>query len=321
MRAPVLRSQGGRRSAAIVVAPAIALVVLCACTGPASPVADPRTGSGASGRGTPTASGTNPSGATASGATASGPAPNPVPTAATVRGVALDGRLARFLRARLGDVSASVYDVRTGTWFGYHPQEEHQTASVVKLAILGAVLRLAQEGRVTLGPAERDEMRRMIEVSDNDAATALWNLAGGPDGIAAFARLAGLWETEPDVHWGLTVTTTTNQVALLRLFAAPNRVLGQAARRIAMRLIANVDPTQRWGVSSGVAPGALRGIKDGWIGEPGEGWVVNSIGYVRGEGREYFVAVLSDRDPGYDYGIATIERASRIVWGALAPAD
>jgi hypothetical protein len=52
---------------------------------------------------------------------------------------------------------------------------------------------------------------------------------------------------------------------------------------------------------------------------------VNSIGWVRGQGRNYVLAVLTTDDPagpgtaGLDYGISTIQGVSQRIWANLAP--
>ena len=54
-------------------------------------------------------------------------------------------------------------------------------------------------------------------------------------------------------------------------------------------------------------------------------WQVNSIGWVKGEGRDYVLAVLTTKDPpgkdtyGLDYGITTIQGVSQRIWANLAP--
>ena len=71
----------------------------------------------------------------------------------------------------------------------------------------------------------------MIEDSDNDAATSLWDEAGGAAGIGAYNARAGLTSTTPSAcvacagfpwpGWGLTTTTPADQIALLRRLVGP----------------------------------------------------------------------------------------------------
>lgn len=300
------------RLRAVTASAALAFVTAVACGGGPSAGSPGGSGSsspsqpaGAATRGGPPAS-SHPSGASSR--------PTPSPTVPPI-----DDLLSGYLSGRQGDISVAVYDALTHHWFGYRQRSEHEMASVVKVTILATLLRQQQDGLVALGADDRDLMRRMIELSDNDAATALWNRAGGDDGIAAFTKLAGMWETEPQTAWGLTTTTAPDQVILLRLLAFANPILDGASRASALALLDNVDPSQRWGIDAGVPAGVTVAIKDGWLGIPGEGWIVNSIGYVNGAGRRYLIAVLSDHDPGYEYAIASIEHASQLVWTALQP--
>ena len=54
-------------------------------------------------------------------------------------------------------------------------------------------------------------------------------------------------------------------------------------------------------------------------------WQVNSMGWVRGKGRNYALTVLTTRDPGgggtdgFNYGIDTIQGVSQRIWANLAP--
>jgi hypothetical protein len=54
----------------------------------------------------------------------------------------------------------------------------------------------------------------MIEISDNDAATDLWDDAGQATGIGSFDSLLDLNSTVPgsDGYWGLTQTTASDQI-------------------------------------------------------------------------------------------------------------
>ncbi len=81
----------------------------------------------------------------------------------------------------------------------------------------------------------------------------------------------------------------------------------------------HVESGQDWGVSGGVAQGTTVALKNGWLPLAGAGWQVNSIGWISGHGRDYVVAVLSDRNPSDAYGIDTIEAISRRIFAELGP--
>ena len=66
-----------------------------------------------------------------------------------------------------------AFAVRTRTRFwGWHYGETFPSASVVKAMLMVAVLRRAEGGHLSAG--ERDLLRRMITVSDNEAASAIY---------------------------------------------------------------------------------------------------------------------------------------------------
>lgn len=169
----------------------------------------------------------------------------------------------------------------------------------------------------------------MITVSDNGAATALWNAAGGPAGIGRYNAAAGLAGTRlsacvrcPGITWpgwGLSVTTPADELALLRQLVAPGRLLSPAARGYALSLLENVTPSQRWGVSAGVPAGVTVALKNGWLplNKAATNWQVNSAGWVSGDGRDYLLVILSTQNPSQPYGVATVSRLGAMVWSAL----
>ena len=161
----------------------------------------------------------------------------------------------------------------------------------------------------------------MIEESDNDDATDLWDEVVGSQAVARFDALAGLTDTIPNAagYWGETTTTALDQVRLLEHLVLPNSLLDDAARGYELGLMENVVPYERWGVSAGVPAGVTVALKNGWVPIVDGNWQINSIGYVDGQGRAYIIAVLTNENLTEGYGIATIEGIPRIVWSRLAP--
>lgn len=238
----------------------------------------------------------------------------------------LSGRAASFLAARDGTVLAAVYDLGTRqTWSVGHgpPQAE---ASVVKLNILEALLAQRSRAGRELTDHEKSLAKVMIEQSDDNAATDLWNTVGGASGIRAFNTAAGLTRTAPSAcvvctgfplpGWGLTTTTPTDQINLLRQIVQQGRLLPEAERSYALRLLEDVTADQRWGVSGGVSPKATIALKDGWLplDSARTDWQINSVGWISGQGRNYLIAVLSTGNPTEQYGINTINSLSSIIW-------
>lgn len=228
--------------------------------------------------------------------------------------------LRRYIDSRRGGISIAIEDLRTRGTYVWNPRERAQTASIVKADILETLLRDSMVTRAPLGEETREVAEDMIEESDNDDATELWNQVGGASGIAAYDRRAGLKQTDPgtDGYWGETTTSALDQIRLLRQLVDRHVLLDRASQRYQLGLMQHVTPDQRWGVSGGVPSGVQVALKNGWVPLTGYGdWEVNSIGRIRGDGRWYLIAVLTAHDPSEQYGIDTIERISSYVWKAL----
>ncbi|MEQ8142217.1 serine hydrolase [Streptomyces sp. OP7] len=154
-------------------------------------------------------------------------------------------------------VSAAALELASGETYA-SGEEVFVTASVVKVDILTALLLGARDEGRDLTGAERAHAEAMIVCSDNDAATALWQVVGRAAGLdAANARL-GLTRTAADARWGLTRTTAGDRVTLLRTIFAPGgkaaSVLDAPARAYVRELMERVVPEQAWGVPAR-APG------------------------------------------------------------------
>lgn len=226
----------------------------------------------------------------------------------------------QYLATRQGVVSAAVYDAQNGTTYTFQPTQRFATASIVKATIMSTLLWQSQQSDQPLTSSEQQLMVPMIEDSSNSAATALWNDAGRSQGINSFLQAAGMTQTDPGKggFWGLTSTTAVDQVQLLRLLSYPNHVLTPASQSYAANLMQHVVGWEGWGVSGGVAPGATVALKNGWLPIAQQGWEINSIGHVSGDGRNYVVALLSRGNPSESYGIQTLSTVSAMIWNKMA---
>ena len=158
-----------------------------------------------------------------------------------------------YLMSRLGAVQAAVYDVDSGQTWIIGQTAPQATVSIVKLDILETLLVQRQFSGTGLSPSEDLLAQEMIEDSDNLAATALWDAAGGAPGIGKFNTTAGLTGTTPSPcvncagfpwpGWGLT-TTATDQITLLRDLVEPSALLTQPERGYVLGLMENVLPAE-----------------------------------------------------------------------------
>lgn len=211
------------------------------------------------------------------------------------------------------EVSVAVLDPDSGEGASYG-EGVFDTASIVKVDVLAALLLQAQDAGRTLTAEERAYAAAMIENSDNDSTSALWRAIGTADGLDAANERFGLTGTAggDGPLWGLTQTTAADQITLLRqVFDTEGSELDEASRAYVRELMERIAVGQRWGVSA-AADGAEWALKNGWLRRSTTGlWVINSIGRVTAGGHGYLVAVLSRGSATQEEGIALTEAAAR----------
>jgi hypothetical protein len=194
------------------------------------------------------------------------------------------------------------------------------SASVVKVTIMGAVLRKALDQHRYLTNSESSLMRAMITKSDNNAASTLWARLGRSY-LQHFLNLAGMKQTilGPSGYWGLTQLTAHDEMLLLRLLDTPNSVLSNNSRAYALGLMAQVVSSQRWGVPAGAPRTVTVHVKNGWLPRATHGWRINSIGSFTWSKGWYSIVVLSQDNPTMSYGITSVEAMARVIHRDLNP--
>jgi beta-lactamase class A len=238
---------------------------------------------------------------------------------------ALAARIGRDIQAaRRGPVSTvavAVDDPGLGLECWLNRFSGFDSASVIKVTILAALLRKAEDQHRDLTATEAGRARSMITRSDNDATSALWAELGRRY-LQHFLDVAEMRHTwlGPGGYWGLTQITANDQVVLLRLLLNGNAVLDPASRSYALRLMAEVIPSQRWGVPVGAPASLTVHVKNGWLPRATHGWRIHSIGCFTGHGGSYSIIVLTQDNPTMAYGIATIEAIARAINHDLHPA-
>ena len=229
-----------------------------------------------------------------------------------------DARLAAaltlVLRDYTGRAAVGVTDQATGVTAVYHGTESFDTASIVKADILAVLLLQLQQAGASIGAADRQLAARMIEDSDNAAASALWAVVGEGPGLKAGNAALGLNQTVPGPggYWGLTTTTITDQLRLLAVLTSARSPLSAAARGYELSLMRDVEAGQNWGITKAASTGTRPAVKNGWLPVGPQGlWVINSIGVLRHDGQRLLVAVLSSGQPAEAAGISQVQAAAR----------
>jgi Beta-lactamase enzyme family len=224
------------------------------------------------------------------------------------------------LRGRSSAVGLTVDDRVSRMTCTLHPHWHIESASVVKVTILGALLRKLQEQHRTLSAQQQKLATEMITMSDNNAASTLW-AETGPASMQHFVNLAGMRETQlgQDGFWGLTQITAHDELTLLRLLTSRNTVLSAASCGYVLNLMARVIPSQRWGVPAGAPTNVTVHVKNGWLPQPTHGWRIHSIGSFSGHGRDYMIVVLTWNNPTMTYGVDTVQAVAEVINRALNP--
>jgi hypothetical protein len=122
-----------------------------------------------------------------------------------------------------------------------------------------------------------------------------------------------------DGLWGLTQVTAHDEMLLLRLLLAPNAVLSANSRAYALGLMAQVIPSQRWGVPAGAPTTVTVHVKNGWLPLATHGWRINSIGGFTGRTGWYSIVVLTMDNPTMAYGITTVQAIAKVIHRDLNP--
>ncbi|MFF5937633.1 serine hydrolase [Streptomyces sp. NPDC012508] len=231
----------------------------------------------------------------------------------------LAAAVAPVLAGSGASLSVAVLDLETGRSASYGGEgRTYDTASVVKLDVLVALLLRAQDEGRGLSPAERTAAAAMIRHSDNTSTTALWQVIGGARGLDAASARLGLSGTTGATAWGLTQTTAADRLVLLDAVFGTDSPLAEDSRTYITGLMEGVVADQGWGVS---AAGGDPAVKNGWLPRDATGlWDVNSVGRVTAGGRVCLVAVLSDGHVTKDTGVAYVERAARAAVSAVGAA-
>jgi beta-lactamase class A len=249
------------------------------------------------------------------------PAPPPAPPTGACRPNPFTAEFQRELDARgaaTRNLTAAVYDDRTGCWYHLRRGQRVTTASVVKLEIMAATLLRAQDQRRNVTNWEMSQIVPMMHASEDPPASALWTNLGGVRAMSTYGERLGLTATvETEPKWGLTSTTAEDQAAFVHRLLQGG-VLQPSGRAQAWWQLRNVREDQRWGITWGVPADWEVGLKNGFFGSSCCGWRVNSVGYVADPaGGGYSIAILSDRWGSLAEGIPLVETVAARVAGSL----
>jgi hypothetical protein len=204
----------------------------------------------------------------------------------------------RWIRGR-GQASFALIDSH-GRLRGFAPHRRYVTASVVKAMLL--VARLRQIGNHEPAASDRALLAPMIQVSDNDAASAVYGSVGDA-GLLALARRAGMRDLTVGGHWGNVYFSAADQA---RFFFRFDKLVPARSRGYARHLLSSIVSYQRWGFSRFARRrGWTTFFKGGWR-QTGLGSLVHEAALFERGGRRFSLAVLTDGNPSHAYGTETL---------------
>lgn len=202
----------------------------------------------------------------------------------------------RFAARRKGVVGFAVLDGQ-GRMRGVNRSVTFPSASVVKAMLLVATLR--RYGHSHLDSTTAATLTRMIEVSDNDAADAIYRRVGA-QGLYRVARAAHAKHFRDVGYWASAQLTAADQA---RFFYNIDKLVPATHRHFARKLLSSITTEQRWGIAPVAARHDMKAFfKGGW-----RTGITHQVALlIRGD-RRIALAVLTSGAPSQVYGEQTIE--------------
>lgn len=213
----------------------------------------------------------------------------------------------------------ALVDLRSGAAFDFNGDYASQLASAAKPFIVSMAMR--HNGGATLAEPQATQAAKAIEHSDNDSADALFEWAGRRPAFDLFAQDAGLGATHSDPSrdaWSWCWTTPKDLVAFVRLLLDGGKALDAAERAALLDLMGKVEDAQAWGVGAPRSAEVAVALKNGWVQfqSTDKLWAVNSLGHVKGAGRDYVLAVMT-RMPTFEAGRDLVTEVGRWTFDVL----
>lgn len=240
----------------------------------------------------------------------------------------MNARIARLTRevgplVKPYDMGVMVRDNRSGREWAYRADKSENMASLTKLGTAVAVFMEADRRGRKVTDQERRWMRRSLQVSDNDAQTALWKRIGGHAGFDRHMRALGLSE---DTHsargygWGRSFSTPRDQAKLMTMLRDGSAPIGKTNAEWILKTMRGVSADQVWGSAPfGKAKSRTVEVKNGWSPYADTGrWRLTSLGHIKDARHDYTIAILSDGWRSKEAGVPKLNKVGSKVYDILA---
>jgi hypothetical protein len=200
------------------------------------------------------------------------------------------------------------------------------SASVIKAMLLVEYLRLLDRTGRSLSRADSNVLTPMIRVSDNSAATTIYFRVGDA-GLRRLATETGMRDfvigprflTSCRCRAGGWARAQLSAADQARFFWDMDRYLPSQFRAFARNLLETVVARQSWGIPAAARPLGWRVFFKVGFRATGLGLLIHQSARLELDGQRIGVSVLTDGDPGYGYGIATVDGVGRRLVGPTGP--
>ncbi|HEY7126488.1 MAG TPA: serine hydrolase [Ktedonobacterales bacterium] len=192
-------------------------------------------------------------------------------------------------------IAAVAYDLTRGYYYTFNQSGRFITGSSIKVFIMSAFYNMIEQQGREPNDTENGWLTIMIENSDNDAATALYNEIGRAAGMNRFLQQVGITDFAPDnVSWGYSLITPLAMVHLLTMLH-DGKILSDAHRQQAFFWMTHIELDQRNGACLTAPKSAsFCAMKDGWLPGPDGYWAANSSGIITVGQETYIVSVYTN---------------------------
>jgi beta-lactamase class A len=181
-----------------------------------------------------------------------------------------------------------------------HASSSFPMASVFKVMLLAAYLDRPGVAHRRLHRSERRLLVPMIRRSDSVAATRVRDLIG-PGPIGRLAHRARMRRYRYNPVWGLSRSSPRDQA---RFMDHLDRYVVPRHRAFARHQLANIVPTQRWGIGRVPHPGWRLYFKGGW--GSGTGAVDHQVAFLESGSARIALAIFTAADGSHRYGKQTL---------------
>ncbi len=209
--------------------------------------------------------------------------------------------------------------------------------STMKVPVVLARYRLAQETGQRFAELDTRVVQSIVE-SDNEAADSLFEeIVEAEGGVAPASRY--VQQVLEDAGDPRTVVNTTPPPAGFSTFGQTRWGLAQGARFYSalargclapasasekiLRLMGEIDPSQRWGIGQARFRGVDRVLfKGGWGPDPSGRYLVRQFAIVEGSGGGLAIGVIDmPADGSFESGVSTLNRLTDAVAESVRPIE